>query len=227
MADLRNIMYEAVSDITDPEESVVRTDLALGRQALARQHTRRFGRRVLIPVGLAAAAAGVVAVSVLGGPGGGSGDATSGISLIAYTGEQPAGFTVDEVPDGWEIQEVNEVYILVAPVGAANQDIQETEGKVEIHVADRNELAVDRAEKHALKVDDVTATRFTFPDPDLVVNTTDTPKVGPASTPGLLLPTGKDTLLFQFPTVQGWDDATIATFAAGVHLTDAGRRSAR
>jgi hypothetical protein len=226
MTDLRNIMYEAVRDIPDPEERTLQSDLALGRKALVQQRTRQISRRILIPVGLAAAAAGIVAVSVLGSGSDPDPVDPASVSLIAYTGQQPVGFTVDEIPAGWEIQEVNECYILVAPVDAANQNVRETDGKIIIYVADRRELAVDRDEKRALKVGDVTATRFTFPDPGMSVNTTDEPKVGPASTPGLLLPTGKDTLLFQFPTLQDWDDATIAAFASGVHLTDVGRRSA-
>ncbi len=35
-----------------------------------------------------------------------------------------------------------------------------------------------------------------------------------------MVPEDEGTLLFQFPNDLGWNDATIAEFAAGVHLTD-------
>jgi hypothetical protein len=234
MADLRNIMDEAVSDIADPEESVVQTDLALGRQALARQRTRRVRRQILIPVGIAAAAAGVFGISVLGnGPGSGatvphgisaaSTSTSDRIALISYAGEQPDGFKIDAVPDGWTIQEVSHSYVSIAPVGSKNKDIKEFTGKIAIFVADEEDMALKRHEMRPLRVGDVTATRFTYPDGDMVANTTDEPMVGPNSPAGLLLPEGKETLLFQFPDGHDWDDAIIAKFAAGVHLTDAGR----
>lgn len=230
MADLRNIMYEAVSDIAEPEESVLRTDLARGRQALARRRSTRTRRQFLVPVGIAAAAAGVLGLSVLGN-GLGSGatprdgisagrDGSARIALISYTGRQAEGFTIDQVPDGWEIQG-NTSYAVIAPVGFADQDVQELTGKIELHVAGKGELAVERAEARPLPVGGVTATRFTFPDPDMTVNTTDKPKVGPNSSAGLLLPAGKKTVLIQFTNAHDWDDATIVKFAAGVHLNNA------
>ena len=39
--------------------------------------------------------------------------------LVAYTGEQPAGFTLDRVPDGWEVQGVNRFFLMLAPQGGS------------------------------------------------------------------------------------------------------------
>ena len=42
-----------------------------------------------------------------------------GVRLVAYTGEQPNGFVVDQVPDGWYIQDPEHprYSLTVAPIG--------------------------------------------------------------------------------------------------------------
>lgn len=97
------------TDQTAPDD-VVRRDLARGRAAL----TRRRARRAVTGLGATAAAA-VLTVSVISArstsdphPGG------AGVDLVAYTGTQLPGFTVEKVPEGFILQGANEYSLDIA-----------------------------------------------------------------------------------------------------------------
>ncbi|GAB6898108.1 hypothetical protein JCM9957A_11980 [Kineosporia succinea] len=203
------------------------TDLARAQQGQARERSART-RRFLIPIGIAAAAAGIVTVTMLNGgsadpeapvqagapTSSSSSDTTDlAISLVSYSGKQPVGFTIDKVPDGWEVQAVNTSELLVAPPGA-NQDPSNYEGKIYVSLSPDLSLD-DLKDKRSIKVGDATGTLY------LMGSGWDMEKgegiYGPDSSTGLVLP---GDLTFQFPAELKWDDATIAEFAAGVHSTD-------
>ena len=222
MPDLRTLMTEAVADLDAPG-AAPEQDLSRARRALVRQRTRQ----AMIPAGLAAAAAGVLTFSVLAnGPQDASTQATptgtsapagaASIGLISYSGDQPEGFTIDQVPDGWTVQESNESYLLIAPKGAKNQDPSSFEDKILISLASQEEATVKRSQVHPLEVDGVQARRFTW---DTEQNEAGEPVPGPDAPAGLLKPEGRGWLVFQFADGLTWDDATIAEFAAGVHAT--------
>ena len=42
--------------------------------------------------------------------------------LVSYRGEQPKGFEIDKVPDGWEVQGVTAVALTIAPIGLPDQE---------------------------------------------------------------------------------------------------------
>ncbi|MBT0773968.1 hypothetical protein KIH74_33800 [Kineosporia sp. J2-2] len=212
MPDLRDLMNEAADRIAVPSDSTVEADLVRGRRARARVARRR----ALVPAGLAAAG-GVLAFALLGtGPAGTSTPPpTASLVLTSYQGAQPKGFTIDQVPTGWDVQALDESHLLLGPAGAADQDPDEYEGKILISRANELEESADRGDTHPLRVGDVTGTRFSF-----ATDFVDGESVyGPDASPGLLVPERDGTLLFQFPDDLDWDDATIARFAAGVHLT--------
>ncbi len=175
----------------------------------------RFG----LPAVVAAVGAGVLAMTLLGGtPDPEKTPVTTetvALELASYEGKQPEGFTIDKVPAGWELQASTEYNLLLAPEGFANQDPNQFEGKIMIGLANELELSADRGETHELKVGDATGTRFSF-----ATDFKDGKSVyGPDAAPGLLLPDGKKSLIFQFPENLDWNDATIAEFAEGIHLT--------
>jgi hypothetical protein len=104
-----------------PSAEVVEADVRRGRSAVLRRRRRRtIGSSV---ASTAAVAAIVGAAIIVGGPGEtGGAPATGpapapaqqpdsvqgkdrGVRLVAYTGEQPDGFFVDLVPEGWYIQD--------------------------------------------------------------------------------------------------------------------------
>src|SRR3954466_7929924 len=136
MSDLRTLLHEAAdAGPIGPALASVDDDLARGRRAL----TRRRLRRAVPPTGLlVAVAAGLLVVgpqltapsapivAPLGaatvGPPASTTALPAGISLGPYAGRQPAGYTIDKVPQGWEIQNVDRYSLVIAPIGAKDQD---------------------------------------------------------------------------------------------------------
>jgi hypothetical protein len=200
--DLRDLMNEAADGVATPNDSTIEADLTRGRRARVRQARRR----ALIPAGLAAAA-GVLAFSLLG-----TGAATDptppqsssiAVALTSFQGEQPEGFSIEQVPTGWDVQAADRGMLVLAPKDAKNQNPNEFTGKILVTVANELERSVDRPNAADLKVGDVTGTTFDF--------------AGDDGATGLLLPAEDRTLIFQFPENLNWGKDTIAEFAAGVH----------
>ena len=123
MTDLRSHLEEIAATATAPTAAQVDADLARGRSALRR---RRAGQTIAgSAFGVAAlvAAFSVATAGTSAGPHSQAGDrpaSAAAVQLVAYKGEQPKGFTVDKVPDGWFIQADNKYGLLIAPESARN-----------------------------------------------------------------------------------------------------------
>ncbi|MCW2571273.1 MAG: hypothetical protein JWO88_1331 [Frankiales bacterium] len=141
MTDLQNLLRDAGRPGADPSAHVVDDDVARGRGALARRRLRRGGTRGVL---VAAAVGSLFIVQAHGGghPGP-TGSAIQpprlpvtkpmvkpSIKLVAYTGSQPAGYTVDFVPAGWEIQGVNHFVLTIAAVGDPDKQVDSFAGKL-------------------------------------------------------------------------------------------------
>ncbi|GAA3599961.1 hypothetical protein GCM10022223_14330 [Kineosporia mesophila] len=203
MHDLRDLMKEAVAGVASPSDLAVEADVRRGRRARA----RLARRRTLVPAGLAAGVAAVLAFSVAG-IGDGTGNpaphsSTISVALTTYQGKQPKGFSLDKVPVGWDVLAADAGRLVLADEGASNRDPNEFGGKILVMVANEAELSTKSDAGKPVKVGDVTGTLDTYLDGD----------------PRLWVPSGKYTLIFQFPDNFDWDTATIIEFAAGVHLT--------
>ena len=143
MTDLRTALSRVASG-ADPSEELVAADLDRARRALRRRTLTRAA-------GVAAAAAAVTVLAgalpdatprvpeVAGTPHdatgdgrtrGDDGDAEGATVLVAYSGEQPEGYRVDVVPEGWEIQGTNEFRMTIAPIGAADEHPDSFVGKL-------------------------------------------------------------------------------------------------
>lgn len=117
MSDIKQLLSQtARSAEATPSSDVVEADVHRGRAALVR---RRRRRAVGSSVGGTVAAAALVATTIVVGSPGGSDetvaptpdsrvdsgpDRGTPVRLVAYTGDQPNGFVVDWVPQGWYIQ---------------------------------------------------------------------------------------------------------------------------
>jgi hypothetical protein len=116
MSDIEELLDRtARSAGATPSPDIVEGDVRRGRTALLR---RRRRRAVGTSIASTVAAAGLVAAAiVVGSPDGSSEaptvlpdrstspDAGGGVRLVTYAGEQPEGFIVDMVPEGWYIQQ--------------------------------------------------------------------------------------------------------------------------
>ena len=103
----------AGADQNPTPDDVVRRDLLRGRAAL----TRRRVRRTVTGLGATAATA-VLALAIAGGQS--SPDphpAARGLDLVAYTGTQLPGFTVEKVPEGFVLQGANAYSLDIALPG--------------------------------------------------------------------------------------------------------------
>jgi hypothetical protein len=237
MSDLRTLLRDAAHAApVEPAATALDGDLTRGRRALA----ARRARWAAVPTGLVVVSAAAVLVpgspfapqprpTVAGGapasssasapasvpstPGPAQTSIGASIHLVAYTGRQPAGYTIDKVPDGWEVQGINEYALVVAPVGFKDTNPDSFEGKITVSKANDDEVAVHRDGARPLRVGKATAKFFAFPEGDQV-------RGDHQRTLGLLLPVGKGNhLIFQIPGSLRWDAATVADFAAGVHMT--------
>jgi hypothetical protein len=120
MSDLRTLLHQAA-----PAEHVTTTPVADGDLARARRVLRqRRTRRMSAGSGLVAAAA--IGAIVVVNPGSAptapsaqpSSSTASSVKLVAYTGTQPTGYTLDKVPAGWKIDEDDISLLTLAPAGA-------------------------------------------------------------------------------------------------------------
>ncbi len=127
-----------------PTLDQVDADLARGRRALRKRRTvqKVAGSAFAVAAlaaGLALADNGVPAATTPGAatsPGSVSAPATR---LVAYTGSQPKGYTIDKVPDGWEIQADSPSALILAPKDALDKDPQSFVGKIGIMLQSKDE----------------------------------------------------------------------------------------
>ena len=137
MNDLKDLLELALTDgnalrsdvLADPS-----ADLARGRKLLARRTRRRMLGAV---AGVATAAAVAVAVGVAptatprpSHPAAVGRQNSTGIRLVAYTGTQPPGYTVKEIPAGWVIQGSNSFSLVIAPKNTPNKNPDAFIGKL-------------------------------------------------------------------------------------------------
>ncbi|MET7426965.1 hypothetical protein [Dactylosporangium sp. NPDC005555] len=76
-----------------------------------------------------------------------------GTRLVAYTGSQPKGYTIDKVPDGFEIQADNTSELILAPKDALDKNPQSFVGKIGIMLQSTDSHYVPQGKK--VKVGDL------------------------------------------------------------------------
>ena len=121
MKDLHDHFKEIAGPMHAVDSKQVEADLTRGRRALRRRRTVQTIAGSAF--GVAALAAAIAVATSTGAPTAPSNRTTAGavsVQLVAYKGEQPKGFTVDKVPDGWFVQASEQGYLTVAPEKAKN-----------------------------------------------------------------------------------------------------------
>ncbi|MDI6104566.1 hypothetical protein QLQ12_38850 [Actinoplanes sp. NEAU-A12] len=158
MMNLHDGLARIAGPAAEPTPAQVAADMARGQKALRRRRLLQAGSGSAFAI---AALAAAVAFATNGGavPAGtaplaqtttaatASAAAAPGVKLVAYTGEQPKGYTVDKVPDGWEIQGVDEYVLTLAPKDAKDKNINSFEGKVVVMLQSVDDKNTPKGEK--------------------------------------------------------------------------------
>jgi hypothetical protein len=227
MSDITNL-FQRVGPAADAEPSAetIDTDLERGRMALARDHRRRTIRRSMAATTTVAAAAVVALVAAqLHGSGASRHGTNAGhapsvpsisthdrtgatkahrhaaIKLVAYTGKQLAGFTVDKVPQGWFLGGVNQYALTINPAGDTDTSPGDFEGKLTVLLASQEETSFPKD-----------GTQVTVAGQPGVIWTDGGVQLGYTDSAG-------HRIDIQVPNKLGWSDDQIVAFAQGVHVT--------
>jgi hypothetical protein len=205
--DLKDLLERALADGHGPARDAradAAGDLARGQRLLR----RRARHRVLAASAAAAVAVAIVVpIALRGAPGQGTAAAPVQVKLVAYTGAQPPGYVVKEIPAGWVIQGSNSYNLVIAPARDPDKSPDSFLGKLLVTQeefdaagAASNGWAAITAGGHAAYYNDGTS-------------------AGMAQTAGLAIRQASGQwLLVQAPTSLGWSQRAITQFALGVTI---------
>jgi hypothetical protein len=221
---LRNLPQAAASADVPADQAVVAADVARGHQAVSRRRQKRIGFAAAAVAAVAALAVGAgqlgTTVDNQSTVAGGSGVKTASPQLAAYTGKQPAGFTVRTVPDGWTVISSNEFEFVVAPPGketGGGPSAGPSTGPAPVMYDDR--IAVFMLGDSPVPKD---------PQSEKVNINGKEGKLGsfPKSrtspdTRWLMFPSDKGTVMVQVPDSTGLSNDQIVSFAEGITVTGA------
>ncbi len=226
MSDLTELFSQvARSAAQDPSREVVDADIARGRHALARFRRQRRARRAVVGMTAmaAAAAVGLVASQLHGSDATRQAATTDNtattlpaahhptqstiqptnplpVRLIAYTGKQLDGFTVDRVPDGWRLSGSTQYALTIDPRGDTNNDPDVFEGKLTVLLQSQDARGLPNGQSvtvdgHPGVIADLGGQALTYNDGD------------------------GHTVVVQAPAQLAWSNTQIVSFAEGVHVT--------
>jgi hypothetical protein len=187
-------------------------DLLRGRRALRRQHARNLA----LPLGLATVFGAVLVTGdQLGSPPPSQHavlrsplatpppriNPIGGVRLVAYAGQQPSGYRVAYVPEGWEIQGANPFAMTIAPVGFADQHPDSFVGKLVVMLQSRDATGTPQGDQ----VQVGHGTGYLSHQEGIVVLT--------------YQDDAKHWIQLQVPPTLHWADKDVAKFGAGVEVT--------
>lgn len=212
MTDLRDVLDSAAGDAASPTPDVVADDVRRGRRALVRRRYARTGAGLLLTG--AAVVSGIVLVPQLGdepaqtqvavpGAGGASGAGGSAqpapVALVPFAqGAHPKPISPGLVPAGWSVTG-SEYALVIAPAGSATSP-DDFQGKLVVMVSPDQTAA-----SGATRID--------------VAGTPGTVSVESGTRILIYTPDGGRQVVVQAPAALGWDDATLARFAAAVTVS--------
>ncbi|HZC69577.1 MAG TPA: hypothetical protein VE442_02675 [Jatrophihabitans sp.] len=119
---------------TEPTEATVQADVQRGRAALKRRRVRRATAGVALTAALATAAS-LTYASRFGSSG--HSNSPEQVKLVAYTGAQPPGFTISEVPEGYVLQGATSFNLDIAQPGD-HTSLDAFEGKLVVMLQSRD-----------------------------------------------------------------------------------------
>jgi hypothetical protein len=216
MNDLKDLLELALSDGHGPDPSLPADpagDLARGRSLLRRRRLTRTAAAAavvtvaaLVPLALTAqhhpSALRPARSSPAAAPTGPARahPGSTGLALVAYTGQQTPGYRVSEVPSGWVIQGGNAYALVLAPKGDTDTSIDSFAGKLVVMLQSR----------------DASSPSTGTPQP--VAGRTGWFDVQGGTQMLTYQDAGGHWVVIQAPTSLGWDSSRLAQFAAGVQV---------
>jgi hypothetical protein len=130
--------------------------------------------------------------------------AAAALKLVAYRGEQPKGFTIDKVPDGWEVQGVTASALTIAPIGFPDQSPDSFVGKIVVMLQSADDNSTPKG------------TKVTVAGRPGVINK---PADENTATKNLWVKQKNGAwLLVQIWDATGWTQQEIVEFGAGIHV---------
>lgn len=212
MTDLEPL-FESARTTQSASTATVDADVARGRRALQRRRIRRTtavaGAAAVVVVGAVVASHAVTS----SGPGDNTSATASGlaarggIALVAYSGAQPQGYTVDSVPNGWQVQGVDNYVLTIAPVGDSDTSPDSFDGKLVVMLRSQDDVGARTGDNVMIgstpgvidHSEDAFATQLFFTD------------------------AAGHRIDIQVPPALHWSDAQMAAFAAAVHVNATAR----
>lgn len=210
MTDLSTLMNRATADIGDATTVVIDDDMARAQRA-RRKRLRAGGFS-----GVAAAATLAIGLPLIAG-----GSPASAVDLIDYTGAQPDGFTLVELPEGWHLYVSDDSSLVLSPnndplIHDPGSGLIALEGRISISLVDE-EFLPPFFESRTMAIDDTTARVWDMIDE------------GGASSGAVtvMVPQGEgDYLSVQLPRELHWTDAEASRFIEGIDVDDDARHTA-
>lgn len=204
MTDLRDVLDSVAGDAASPTPDLVADDVRRGRRALVRQRYARGGAGLLLTG--AAVVGGIVLVPQLvdepaqtqvAVPGAGGSEQPEAVALVPYDqGAQP--ISPGLIPDGWLVMGT-EYALVIAPSGSTTSP-DDFRGKLVVMVSPDQTAAPG-----ATSID--------------VAGAPGTVSVEQGTRILIFTPDGGRQVVVQAPAALGWDDATLARFAAGLTVS--------
>ncbi|MEU4561491.1 hypothetical protein AB0F72_24170 [Actinoplanes sp. NPDC023936] len=228
MTDLYEGFNRLAGPGAEPTAEQIEADLARGRTALRRRRIFQTGGASTFAI---AAVAAAVAFATTGTasptpPPLAQGTTSSStqapaVKLVAYTGGQPDGFEIDQVPEGWVLQGSDQSSLVLAPegpladpstgpAGVANSDPHSYVGKIAVMLQDAGAPADLGGKKVEVGGNPGVLTKM--------LDQTD------GSTLFLKVP-DRGHLVIQVWDGLGWGEKQVLEFAAGIHVNDNATKS--
>ncbi|MFS0699670.1 hypothetical protein AB6N24_06805 [Cellulomonas sp. 179-A 4D5 NHS] len=206
MSDLTTLMTRATSthDVS-PSAATLDDDVSRGRRA-RRRRTRLVGSGV---VGAFAVTAAVAASLTSTAP------SAAATELVAYTAEQPAGFTIAEVPEGWHVLSSDPSSLVLADGDDPGADPNSFEGRIVASLVGQ-ESVPSGIDAETFEVDGRDVLVYELLDAD----------GEPGGTLGVFAPEGDgDYLSVQLPPELHWTADVAARFVEGLDVTASAQHS--
>ncbi|MGW6131219.1 hypothetical protein ACWFNE_14440 [Cellulomonas sp. NPDC055163] len=205
MSDLTTLMTRATSAAVTPSAATLDDDVSRGRRA-RRRRTRLVGSGV---VGALAVTAAVGASLTSTAP------SAAAAELVAFTAEQPAGFTIAEVPEGWHVLSSDAGSLVLADADDPGADPNSYEGRIVATLV--GEASVPTG---------IDARTFEVDGRDVLVYELLDADGEPGGTLGVFAPEGDgDYLSVQLPPELHWEADLAARFVEGLDVTASAQHS--